>query len=349
MTSVIPIGTVIPFAGGSFSDLLYDGWLPCNGQTLDPNDPDYKPLFEVIGTLYGGTGNTSFNLPDLRGLFVRGVNDGSGQDPDAELRFAIAEGAAFGDQIGSVQGYATGKPENSFTSDVPHLPGDHHKGNVGSLIGNWFASWNGDSITVTVDGGDAESRPVNAYVNYLIKFASYDDVEKIPVGGIIAFSGGGSPGAEYLLCDGKQLSAKDRSNRDIYDAIGTSNGGDGIQYFNLPDYRGRFLRSVSGPTDRDPDKDTRSAPQDDGKGRISGNTGHAVGSIQGFATGVPTGTDFTTTLSHVPTDDNKIDNIAGRSTSRNNGGSVAVNLASGGGDSETRPVNVYIDWYIRIR
>ena len=54
------IGEVKLFAGPS--DLA--GWLPCEGQTLDP--AVYSTLFSVIGTQYGGDGNTTFLLPDLR-------------------------------------------------------------------------------------------------------------------------------------------------------------------------------------------------------------------------------------------------------------------------------------------
>ena len=43
------------------------GWAFCEGQTLDPTNPDNEALFQLIGTTYGGDGNTTFNLPDLRG------------------------------------------------------------------------------------------------------------------------------------------------------------------------------------------------------------------------------------------------------------------------------------------
>ncbi|MCW3099765.1 MAG: Tail Collar domain protein [Chthonomonadaceae bacterium] len=340
MASVLPIGAVIPFAGSSTSDLLYDGWLVCNGQSLDPKDPEYTPLFDVIGTAFGGSGNTSFNLPDLQGLFVRGADEGSGHDLDAATRFALTAGGATGDKVGSVQDYETKSPANKFTADIPHLPDDNHKGNYGSLIGDRYADWNGGSIAVTVGGGDAESRPVNIYVNYLIKFADYPTSPGIPIGALVAVAGSTSPGSQYTLCDGRQLSTKDHTNRDIYRAIGTANGGDGIPYFHLPDCRGRFLRGVSNSTNRDPDKNSRTPPQ------TTGNVGNNVGSVQGFATGIPN-KDFAVTIPNLPNDDSKIDHILGRSTSRKNGDAVRINLASGGGDPETRPVNVYVDWYIR--
>ncbi|MEJ8674851.1 tail fiber protein [Chromobacterium amazonense] len=48
-----------------------DGWLPANGTAV--NRSTFASLFAAIGTTYGtGDGTTTFNLPDLRGEFVRG-------------------------------------------------------------------------------------------------------------------------------------------------------------------------------------------------------------------------------------------------------------------------------------
>jgi microcystin-dependent protein len=41
------------------------GWAPCNGQFLPINQN--QPLFALLGTMYGGNGQTTFALPDLRG------------------------------------------------------------------------------------------------------------------------------------------------------------------------------------------------------------------------------------------------------------------------------------------
>jgi microcystin-dependent protein len=41
------------------------GWALCNGQTLPINQN--QALFSLLGTMYGGNGTTTFNLPDLRG------------------------------------------------------------------------------------------------------------------------------------------------------------------------------------------------------------------------------------------------------------------------------------------
>ena len=40
------------------------GWLPCQGQVL--NIADNEPLFNLLGTMYGGNGTATYALPDLR-------------------------------------------------------------------------------------------------------------------------------------------------------------------------------------------------------------------------------------------------------------------------------------------
>jgi phage-related tail fiber protein len=56
-----------------------NGWLRCNGAAVSRST--YNTLFTAIGTAFGtGDGSTTFNLPDMRGEFVRGLDDGRGVD-----------------------------------------------------------------------------------------------------------------------------------------------------------------------------------------------------------------------------------------------------------------------------
>lgn len=56
------------------------GWLAANGAAVSRTA--YATLFSAIGTTYGtGDGSTTFNLPDLRGEFIRGLDSGRGIDP----------------------------------------------------------------------------------------------------------------------------------------------------------------------------------------------------------------------------------------------------------------------------
>jgi len=60
------------------------GYLKRNGAAVSRTT--YARLFAKIGTTYGaGDGSTTFNLPDGRGVFDRGLDDGRGLDPDRTL------------------------------------------------------------------------------------------------------------------------------------------------------------------------------------------------------------------------------------------------------------------------
>lgn len=82
----VPAGAIAFFAAGTAPA----GWLPCDGRYLDKSG--YAALYAAIGTLYGSSGAT-FRLPDMRGYFPRGWDDGAGVDPQRAL------GSTQGDAI----------------------------------------------------------------------------------------------------------------------------------------------------------------------------------------------------------------------------------------------------------
>lgn len=68
-----PPGVISAFAGTSTPS----GWFLCYGQAVSRST--YANLFSAIGTTYGtGDGSTTFNLPDLRGRVVAGVDNMGG-------------------------------------------------------------------------------------------------------------------------------------------------------------------------------------------------------------------------------------------------------------------------------
>ena len=74
--SSIPAGSVQFFAMNSAPT----GFLIANGAAVSRST--YSALFSAIGTTFGaGDGSTTFNVPDLRGQFVRGMDNGRGLDP----------------------------------------------------------------------------------------------------------------------------------------------------------------------------------------------------------------------------------------------------------------------------
>ena len=179
------LGMVVAFAGSEDKIPLGDGWLPCDGRAL-PRAGQYAPLFAVVGTLHGvGDGVNTFNIPDLRGYFLRGVTGSSQVDKGLAERIAVAGGSV--NEAGSMQHAATALPRTSFrTSYVgDHVHGDPtwnggpgpyelatlYRGPGGYDYGPQSAPTTpaGGHDHNVVAGGDVETRPENKYVHWLIK------------------------------------------------------------------------------------------------------------------------------------------------------------------------------------
>ena len=173
----IPAGLVSPFAG----DSIPSGWLLCDGSAISRTE--YANLYDAIGVCWGvGDGSTTFNLPDLRGLFLRGVSGDSGNDEDAESRIVLNDyGGNTGNNVGSYQGDAIRNIIGEIDGggdDGPLPAGGEGTGafEVGPWRGNGADGSNGagahsfnfDASRVVPVGSD--NRPKNAYVNYIIKY-----------------------------------------------------------------------------------------------------------------------------------------------------------------------------------
>ena len=101
-----PVSAVMYFA----TTIPPQGWLKANGAAV--SRADYSDLFTAIGTTFGeGDGTTTFNLPDLRGEFVRGFDDGRGIDESRE--FGSAQQDALVNLSGSVTGLSMLSTNNS--------------------------------------------------------------------------------------------------------------------------------------------------------------------------------------------------------------------------------------------
>lgn len=72
----VPPGTVLAWAG---QPGIPAGYFECNGASLVRTS--YPELFAAIGTTYGAASGTTFNVPDLRGQFIRGYDSGGAIDP----------------------------------------------------------------------------------------------------------------------------------------------------------------------------------------------------------------------------------------------------------------------------
>ena len=154
-TQTVPVGTIQSHSANTAPS----GWLICDGSPISRTT--YSDLFLIVSTTWGvGDGSSTFNLPDLRGEFLRGFDNGLGSDPDAGSRTG-------GDSIGSSQSSAYG-------SHSHHIRG----GNGG--IPDWFGGSGAPYGFLTSGGslysgyiqsaGSNETRPRNKYVQFCIKY-----------------------------------------------------------------------------------------------------------------------------------------------------------------------------------
>jgi len=164
VSGILPSRVVLPYAGATAPT----GWLLCNGAAISRTT--FNGLFTAIGSSHGsGDGSTTFNVPDYRGRFMRGVDGGIGRDPDRASRTASGSGGAIGDNVGSSQaddyknhvhpnrcdrGSPNGSAVSSFltaTNTANSSPGNQDSGAPSTIV-------NGN-----------ETRPTNVNVTYIIK------------------------------------------------------------------------------------------------------------------------------------------------------------------------------------
>ena len=152
------------------------GWLVCNG--AEYAIADYGDLYGVISTTWGaltngsgGAGSTHFRVPDLRGEFLRGFDNGQGNDPDAASRTG-------GDAVGSSQGNMVRNHVHWIESWAgsgsqgyhnPYNKGYASAGPYGNTIKSMVISDDNTQANQNFSGGD-ETRPRNVTVQYCIKF-----------------------------------------------------------------------------------------------------------------------------------------------------------------------------------
>ncbi|WP_416242739.1 phage tail protein [Azospira sp. APE16] len=136
------------------------GYLKANGAAISRTA--YAALFAVIGTTFGaGDGATTFNLPDLRGNFVRGLDDGRGVDSGRTL------GSSQTDAIQNITGSALIRSPGSPTSGA-------FTQTVSSSV-NYGGSTSASQYTLGFDASlvartAAETRPINVALLACIKF-----------------------------------------------------------------------------------------------------------------------------------------------------------------------------------
>lgn len=136
----VPAGSVFNFAASTAPT----GYLECSGAAV--SRATYAALFAVTSTTFGvGDGSTTFNLPNLRGEFVRGWDNGRGIDASR------AFGSAQADELKAhTHSYAT-------------------KSGTAPQSGSATQCWIGETTNTSGSTGGVETRPRNIALLYCIK------------------------------------------------------------------------------------------------------------------------------------------------------------------------------------
>lgn len=166
-TALAPPGVIVAYGGpvGTTGGPAPNGWLFCDGAEV--SRATYADLFAAVGVNFGeGDGTTTFNLPDLRGRFLRGVDGDAGRDPDNATRTTMNVGGNAGDNVGTLEADELKSHRHSIVDQ---------EGRASSGVGFDGVMFSANSgiaagSTETDAAGGAETRPINANVNYIIKY-----------------------------------------------------------------------------------------------------------------------------------------------------------------------------------
>jgi microcystin-dependent protein len=155
----LPPATVHAFAGTTAPE----GWAMCDGSEVSKTQ--YAALYAVIGDIYGTpVDSNNFVLPDLRGEFLRGLDDmgtaagARGKDVDGTARTV---GQTQADAFKSHNHNAGSRVSNAHTIEYGSATG-------ATGTGSNFASGL-SKLPNTSSTGGTETRPANMAINYIIK------------------------------------------------------------------------------------------------------------------------------------------------------------------------------------
>lgn len=150
------------------SNTIPSGWLKCNGAAVSRTL--YAALFNEIGTTYGaGDGSTTFNVPDLRGEFMRGLDDGRGVDSGRSIGTAQASTFASHSHTGSTDTHG-GHNHAQFSNIGGSSVGAGGYSSSASANGTTgTAGAHSHAVTINASGG-TETRPRNQAMHFIIKF-----------------------------------------------------------------------------------------------------------------------------------------------------------------------------------
>lgn len=169
-TQIIPVGALMMGPVSSMS-----GFLLCNGQAVSRTT--YSALFAAIGTNFGtGDGSTTFNVPDYRGCFLRGLGGDSAADVYTKQATALPNITGY-DMIGW-SGESSG-PINNMGSRSGALSASPEQATSARALAKSDVIGGSTPRGIAIDASlsssvyqnnISEARPVNFAINYFIKY-----------------------------------------------------------------------------------------------------------------------------------------------------------------------------------
>lgn len=153
-----PIGSILAFAGNK--DKLPAGWRLCNGDAMPVSEN--IELFNIIGYNWGKQPNGDFNLPDLRGVFLRGLDLGKGYDTERKNTLTVG-GELENDAL---QNHF----HKSYKLTIDGGGDGRAVGEGGGKDGKIEHEWQATPVRDATNGRiSSETRPKNHAVNYIIR------------------------------------------------------------------------------------------------------------------------------------------------------------------------------------
>lgn len=167
-SSGTPAGTIITFASATAPT----GYLKANGALLSRTT--YSALFAAIGTTFGiGNGSTTFALPDLRGYFPRGWDDGRGVDNARVFGSAQADAMQVHRHSGNTDGGTAETPDTRYNLKNMTINGITYGTSNQSGGGGYNSTTTSIPLPSTLTGSvstSSETRPKNIALLYCIKY-----------------------------------------------------------------------------------------------------------------------------------------------------------------------------------
>ena len=171
-SNVIPVGSIMPYYG--LASQVPVGWLLCDDRTIDKEtNPEHKDLVDHLRMVAGLEYGTTVKLPDLRGMFLRGLNDFGTVAGARDDEWRDSEGD--GRTVGSRQDQQV---EKHIHRVYPHAGERKSDGDVNIVPGAGASDYEtyvkygqtGNGAVYSADVIGEETRPKNIAVNYIIKY-----------------------------------------------------------------------------------------------------------------------------------------------------------------------------------